>query len=360
MRKYLTSNLEAITLIAFKELVFDDIEQEIVVLIGEKKAKNKGIRIIELDNLDSFSPEIFNAPFQTISSTEEKWTKYFTSDKETKFVNQVKGNKLFVKFSDLATINVGITTGNNSYFSLSEDVVEKYNLSKFCKPLIGRSVQANSVFFEKKDWDKNVKNGKKAFLLDLNGYTKSDLSKQQLEYITYGENEKQNEGYKCRIREYWYQIPSIWVPDAFFLRRNNLYPKLVLNKCNAVSTDTMHRIALNKGIDKERVILSYYNSISFAFTEICGRSYGGGVLEILPGEVGEIYLPKLDDVPDEKIHRLLLEVDKIVRENHSIEEALDLIDKEILIEELHMNKESCNTARQIWKKLQTRRLNRGK
>ena len=122
----------------------------------------------------------------------------------------------------------------------------------------------------------------------------------------------------------------------------------------------MHRIALNKGIDKERVILSYYNSISFAFTEICGRSYGGGVLEILPGEVGEIYLPKLDDVPDEKIHRLLLEVDKIVRENHSIEEALDLIDKEILIEELHMNKESCNTARQIWKKLQTRRLNRGK
>lgn len=360
LRKYLTSNLEAITLIAFKELVFDDIEQEIVVLIGEKKSKNKGIRIIELDNLDSFSPEIFNAPFQTISSTEEKWTKYFTSDKETKFVNQVKGNKLFVKFSDLATINVGITTGNNSYFSLSEDIVEKYNLSKFCKPLIGRSVQANSVFFEKKDWDKNVKNGKKAFLLDLNGYTKSDLSKQQLEYITFGENEKQNEGYKCRIREYWYQIPSIWVPDAFFLRRNNLYPKLVLNKCNAVSTDTMHRIALNKGIDKERVILSYYNSISFAFTEICGRSYGGGVLEILPGEVGEIYLPKLDDVPNEKIHRLLLEVDKIVRENHSIEEALDLIDKEILIEELHMNKESCNTARQIWKKLQTRRLNRGK
>lgn len=152
------------TLIAFKELVFDDIEQEIVVLIGEKKSKNKGIRIIELDNLDSFSPEIFNAPFQTISSTEEKWTKYFTSDKETKFVNQVKGNKLFVKFSDLATINVGITTGNNSYFSLSEDIVEKYNLSKFCKPLIGRSVQANSVFFEKKDWDKNVKNGKKELL----------------------------------------------------------------------------------------------------------------------------------------------------------------------------------------------------
>ena len=360
LRKYLASHLEAITLITFNELVFDDIEQEIVVLIGERKSNNKGIRILSLDNLDSFSPEIFDTPFQKISSTEEKWTKYFTTDNETKFVSDIKDNKNFTKFSEIATINVGITTGNNSYFSLDEKTVTKYDLSKFCKPLIGRSVQANSVFFEKSDWLENVKNKKKAFLLDLNGYIKTDLSENQQAYITLGEDKKQNEGYKCTIREHWYQIPSIWVPDAFFLRRNNLYPKLVLNKCSAVSTDTMHRIAINEGMDKERVILSYYNSISFAFTEICGRSYGGGVLEILPGEVGDIYLPKLDNVCDEKVHRLLLIVDKIVRENQPIEKALDLIDKEILVDELSMKKEDCETARTIWKKLQNRRLNRSK
>ena len=73
LRRYLTSNLEAITLITFNELVFDDIEQEIVVLIGERKSENKGIRILELNNLDSFSADIFNTPFQKISSTEEKW-----------------------------------------------------------------------------------------------------------------------------------------------------------------------------------------------------------------------------------------------------------------------------------------------
>lgn len=360
LRRYLTSNLEAITLITFNELVFDDIEQEIVVLIGERKSENKGIRILELNNLDSFSADIFNIPFQKISSTEEKWTKYFTSDKETEFVAEIKKNKNFTKFSDIATINVGITTGNNAYFSLDEKTVKNYDLMTFCKPLIGRSVQANSVFFEKNDWLENVKNKKKAFLLDLNGYTKTDLSDKQQAYIELGEKEEQNDGYKCKIREYWYQIPSIWVPDAFFLRRNNLYPKLVLNKCDAVSTDTMHRIAINEGIDKERVILSYYNSISFAFTEICGRSYGGGVLEILPGEVGDIYLPNLENVSDEKVHSLLLAVDKIVRENQPIENALSLVDKEILIGELKMKKADCGIARNIWRKLQTRRLNRGK
>lgn len=58
----------------------------------------------------------------------------------------------------------------------------------------------------------------------------------------------------------------------------------------------MHRIKFNDGVNAENVLLSYYNSISFAFTEICGRSYGGGVLEILPGEVGNIMLTIITDI----------------------------------------------------------------
>ena len=80
-----------------------------------------------------------------------------------------------------------------------------------------------------------------------------------------------------------YIIPSVCVPDAFFLRRSNLYPKFVLNRCGAVSTDTMHRIKFKEGVTPEDILLAYYNSISFAFTEICGRSYIGGVLDILTG-----------------------------------------------------------------------------
>lgn len=93
------------------------------------------------------------------------------------------------------------------------------------------------------------------------------------------------------------------MPDAFFLRRNNLYPKFVLNCCDAVSTDTMHRIKFNNDIEPERIVLSYYNSISFAFTEICGRSYGGGVLEILPGEVGNVLVPILDCVQLKRLRK---------------------------------------------------------
>lgn len=83
-----------------------------------------------------------------------------------------------------------------------------------------------------------------------------------------------------------------------------------MNKINAVSTDTMHRINFYEGVDKNKILLSYYNSITFAFVELNGRSYGGGVLEVLPKEVSNIFLPKIDNITDEKTSALLKIVDE--------------------------------------------------
>lgn len=179
------------------------------------------------------------------------------------------------------------------------------------------------------------------------------------DYILEGEANNENVGYKCSIRDRWYIIPSVWVPDAFFLRRNNLYPKFVLNQCGAVSTDTMHRIKFNEGVDPENILLAYYNSVSFAFTEICGRSYGGGVLEILPTEVGKVLLPKIEKIDADHREKLLSEIDRIVREDDDIEKALDIGDKEVLVGMLGFDQEICDQCRTIWKKMQRRRLGRG-
>lgn len=360
LRFYLSENLSNITLLTFKNLIFPDIEQEIVVFLGEKNSAQKGIRIVEQQNVSDIDlAEIKNTEFQPLSNVHEKWTKYFTSKKEADLISSIKNDKRFQKLSDCALINVGVTTGNNNYFSVDKVTSQKYDLESISLPLIGRSSQANSVYFEKADWEENVNKGKAAYLVNFPEVPFDSYSQEQKAYIKFGEETKQNKGYKCSIRENWYQIPSIWIPDAFFLRRNNLYPKFVLNCCGAISTDTMHRIKFNKGIEPERVILSYYNSISFAFTEICGRSYGGGVLEILPGEVGNIVIPKLDSVPIEIVRAVLKKVDEIVRADDDIENALDLVDKEILVAEIGLKESLCKCARTIWKKLQARRLGRG-
>ncbi len=360
LRLFLSNVLSSITLITFEELVFPDIEQEIVVLIGEKGEQEKGIRIIELNNLDDLEKvDIQKIRFQKLQHVHEKWTKYFTSKEENELVKQIREDNRFQKLADVALINIGITTGNNKYFSVNKTIVDKYDLHAVVRPLIGRSSHAHSVYFKEEDWKSNVDKNKAAFLIDFPETSYAEYPKKHKKYIKQGEKNKENTGYKCKIRERWYRIPSIWVPDAFFLRRNNLYPKFVLNCCNAVSTDTMHRIKFNDGQEAEKIVLSYYNSISFAFTELCGRSYGGGVLEILPGEMGNIIVPKLDAISKDIIHETLQKVDEIVRSKDDIEKALDIVDNEILVARLKISKEWCEKARVIWKKMQHRRLKRG-
>ena len=359
LRLYLSNHLAKITLITFEQLIFPDIEQEVVVLIGEKSVEEKGIRIIEMRDLHDFTKlDLQKNGFQKMQHVKEKWTKYFVTASEIELVQKIRSDSRFAKFSDYGIINVGITTGNNSYFSITEDICTKYGLNDVTLPLIGRSSHAHGIFFTSQDWESNKASGKKARLINFPDIAYDRYMSGQKKYIVIGEAKNENEGYKCSIRDRWYIVPSVWVPDAFFLRRNNLYPKFVLNCCNAVSTDTMHRMKFNDGVEPKNILLAYYNSISFAFTEICGRSYGGGVLEILPGEMGNIMLPKIKAVDANIRDDLLNRVDAIVRTNSDIEKALDIIDQEVLVNLLSIDAEWCKQCRIIWKKLQRRRLSR--
>lgn len=360
LRLFLSNQFSKITLLTFEQLVFPDIEQEILVFIGEKGKEEKGIRIIELSDLEDFKKLNLNSNgFQKLEHVKEKWTKYFVSAEEIKVIQSIRDDKRFTKFSDLALINVGITTGNNTYFSVDKATNKQYDLSSVTLPLIGRSSHVHGIYFTDSDWQENIQDNKRAMLISFPNTPYETYPTKHKEYIKLGEKNGENKGYKCSIRDRWYIIPSVWIPDAFFLRRNNLYPKFVLNRCNAVSTDTMHRIKFNEGVNAENVLLSYYNSISFAFTEICGRSYGGGVLEILPGEVGNIMLPVIKNIDEALKNKLLERIDIIVRNDEDIEKALDLVDQKLLVEVLGIDKNICISCRQIWKRMQKRRLGRG-
>lgn len=169
-------------------------------------------------------------------------------------------------------------------------------------------MQVPSAIFTQKDWQKNRAMEARTHLLtfpkknDLNG------SLGARDYIAWGEEQKINEGYKCRIRDEWQIVPSLRISDALFIRRNNLYPKLIINEAEAYTTDTMHRVMVKPNAEIKALTASYYNSLSLAFSEICGRSHGGGVLELMPNEVEEILLPYNSNNAD-----LLPEIDKMIR-----------------------------------------------
>lgn len=359
LREFLAHFYNKINIISFEKLVFPDIQQEVVLLLCEKNGSNshliEHLELKDASELSTLDVNRLKSPTKKIDFKSNKWTYYFLEQEEIDFLEQVAQKRKLPTIGNYAGVEVGITTGANDYFTVPLPVVEAYNLTEYAKPMVGRSVQVNSVIFTKKDWQLNSQTKAKAHLLvfpakeQINGHQGANL------YIRMGESMGVNKGYKTGIRDDWFVIPSIKLSDALFIRRNNLYPRLILNDANAYTTDTMHRVFMKKDTDKNAFIASFYNSLSLAFSEIVGRSYGGGVLELMPSEAEKILLPyQIENA------NLLSTIDKMMREKKSIDEILKITNKQILKDGYGFTDKEIKLADRIWKKLSARRLNRSR
>ncbi len=220
---------------------------------------------------------------------------------------------------------------------------------------MGRSVQVPGAIFTKDDLLLNSKIGARSYFLKFPSINKLNDNDLALQYISNGEKEGINKGYKCRIRNEWQIVPSTKISDALFIRRNNIFPKLIINEAAAYTTDTMHRVWIKDNVNLKSFVSSYYNSLSLAFTEINGRSYGGGVLELMPSEVGSILLPY-----NVKNDSLLPIIDEKLRNKKNIENILNFTNLKILKQNLGFSISDIKLLDGIRKKLLERRLTRGK
>ena len=357
LREFLSHFYNKINIVSFEKLVFPEIQQEVVLLLCEKNGTDSHkIEHLELRNADALKNldiSKLKNPQKRIDFKSNKWTFYFLDQDEIDFLEELQDSTKVPKIGKYANVEVGITTGSNPFFTVPLSTVQFYNLEKYAKPLVGRSVQVPSLVFTEEDWQKNRDSQARTHLLtfpkmqDLNG------SIGARDYLEFGVEQEINKGYKCGIREEWQIIPSLKISEALFIRRNHLYPKLIINEADAYTTDTMHRVNTKKGTNLNSFVASYYNSLSFAFAEISGRSHGGGVLELMPSEVENILLPY-----HETNTELIETIDKMIRANKSIDSILEITNKKILIDNYGFSKNDVDLADRIWKKLSSRRLNR--
>ncbi len=357
LREFLAHYYNKLNIISFKTLVFPDIQQEVVLLLCEKNhSKTHLIEHLELKDAESLANLDINklkSPKKRIDFMSNKWTFYFLEQKEIDFLEELQASNIIKKLSEYAKVEVGITTGANPFFTVPLSTVKEYNLEEFAKPLVGRSVQVVSAIFTKDDWIKNRDSEARTHFLSFPTMDKLKDKYGAKDYIAWGEEQGIHQGYKCRIRDEWQIVPSQRVSEALFIRRNNIFPKLIINEAQAFTTDTMHRVTIKENANLEAVTASYYNSLSFAFAEICGRSHGGGVLELMPNEVERILLPY-----DIKNTELLAIINTMIREKKDISELLKITNQIILKNNYGFSDLEVTLADNIWKKLLDRRLTR--
>ncbi|HEY8868384.1 MAG TPA: N-6 DNA methylase [Candidatus Limnocylindrales bacterium] len=353
LREFLSREFTRITVIAFDSLVFDDIQQEVVLLLAEKESDaHPGIRVIELrdaSELARIDPSR-DAPVKELDHTKEKWTQYFLEAEELAALRGVRESGALSTLGTLASVDIGVVTGNNDFFLVpAQDEFSLAGLSGYLWPIVTRSRQVRGLEFNAADWLASEAEGLARHLLVIG--IDDPIPDELQVFLDTGVAARVPEGYKCRIRKKWYVVPSVHRADGLLLRQIHSHPQIAINATGVTSTDTVHRVKFRQGTDRRSLVAGFHNSLTFAFAEVMGRSYGGGVLELEPSEADGLpvpYHPKLAEAFEA--------IDKALRLG-DIDNVLDVADRAAAAV-VDVAPSQFTLLRRGWRRLRGRRLRR--
>jgi adenine-specific DNA-methyltransferase len=356
-RRFLSDYFDRITLITFKKLVFEDIQQEVVLVLAEKRAGHShGIRTIELDAADALPKyshaKSIRAELKPLDHNTEKWTQYFLDRKEIELLRSIGKDATIGRVNDYMDVDVGLVTGQNDFFVITNSDVSARRLENDVSRIVARSSHLEGLEFTDEDWSRLADSDRPMFLFTPKTVNLQKVSNSSRHYIDFGETKGMHLGYKCRIRKEWFQVPSQWIPDGFMLRQVHSHPKLIVNRARAMSTDTVHRVRFTNGLKPKLAACAFINSLTFAFAEVRGRSYGGGVLTFEPSEIEGLPLPlrAAENLDFRKI-------DSLLRAGR-VREALEINDRTLLREGHALTRADIESLRNIWDSLRNRRTSR--
>jgi hypothetical protein len=214
--------------------------------------------------------------------------------------------------------------------------------------MFGRSEHARGVIYDGETHEENKRAGLPANFLWFRSTGFAEFPDKVKEYIRKGEGEGLHLRYKCRIRNPWYNVPSVSSSPVGMLKRCHDYPRLILNKVGAFTTDTAYRVRVNS-VEGEHLVYSFVNSLTALSAEIEGRHYGGGVLELVPSEIERLLIPVVQPSVD-SLERL----DYEIRHGSSARQVLSLQDDYIL-KEIGLDKRERQCLHAAWERLRDRR-----
>lgn len=335
LRKFILQQSKRVLMVDPNELLFEEALQGTVLLMVEKKVTvtdiSQGVAIHAApDNsfLTKDPEQLFQAAkYVSGDVLNGKWMKVLLEPDELAVFEKANSLPTVRRFKDVAKVDVGIVTGANKFFLVSDATVASFGLEKFIKPMFGRSDHCPGVIYDEAVHEANRQRGLPTnFFCVQKNASAERLPKRVQEYIKTGEAEKLHTRYKCRIRTPWFSVPSVYTTPIGLLKRSHNFPRLILNSLGAFTTDTAYRITpLPGGPSAEKLVYCFVNSLTALTAELEGRHYGGGVLELVPSEIEKLLVP----LP--AIRPSLARLDKEVRAGTCPLKLLKAQDNKILI-----------------------------
>ena len=136
-REFLNDFFDRLTIITFKKLVFDGIQQEVVLLLGERGCEERGVRFIELNDL----ADLATRGMEALDKAElikpcNQWIECYLTSREIDLLKRLNKDSGISNASELFEVNVGLVSGRNEFFIMNKSRVVELGLEKSVTPII--------------------------------------------------------------------------------------------------------------------------------------------------------------------------------------------------------------------------------
>ncbi|GGN34886.1 hypothetical protein FHR83_005918 [Actinoplanes campanulatus] len=298
VRDWLLAHTTDLRIDLFPPNSFPAVLQEVVVLSGRRLDVSAGTASLTVFDHSGDRP----AWSHRVRPGTPTWTNFLLTPAQADAYTGASRLAGCIGLGHAVRFRVATVTGANDFFSVDEATVERHELAPWARPLLPRIRNAPGLVFTREDHELIRSEGGKGRLLDFSATAPDPMGMPgPTGYLGLGERDLLHERYKCRIRTPWYRVPVVAPGELLLSKRSHLFPRVVLNTMSATTTDTIYQGRLTAAYARRgrAVAASFHNSLTILSAEIEGRSFGGGVLELVPSEVARLRIFVADELAED-------------------------------------------------------------
>lgn len=333
LREHLRRSFGEVQVLSFRQAVFPDVQEEVVLLLAAGKDHGPGrLGLSEVEtgaDLADLASVLEQAELFAPGEEPGKWIPGHAAHPGVAVLDHLQDRGLLGPLGNIGKANIGFVSGANEYFVLTSEEAARWRLpASSLQPALVRARQIPGLQITPAEIARVRSQGDRCLL-----WTPGErLTRAEQAYVARGKDLGYDGRYKCRVRSPWFRVPGIITPDAFLTYMSDVVPRLCLNRAQVVSSNTLLTVRLPQipALLRKAFVVAFYNSATLLSCERTGRSYGGGVLKLEPREADRILVPSADLVARHKapLIKLAAQVDTALRNGRegSLEEAVAAVD----------------------------------
>jgi hypothetical protein len=290
---YLTQRFGGLRVIRCRERIFDDLLQDVVILLADQAGQaTDAVRAELYETRSAITRETPGSlaliSIEDILAGGKPFTAALLGGRTSELLTAV-GDRI-ARIDSLVKFNIGYVDGNKGFFHPSPTAVAGFGLPQAS---LTPALRSGRYWTSSGAYTSQLPASSRTLLWLPDA---AALTPGEQKYVAFGEETLVHRGYKTAQRSPWFVVPGVRVPDIVVPVFGTL-PKMMLNDGGFAVSNSIMAAFWRTAPQPLHLLACWYTSMTRLGIELAVHSLGGGVLVLVPRECDAILAPRLPAAP---------------------------------------------------------------